>query len=153
MGSATEAPPEGRSATEDDLKNQAKEADARAAEEAAKANGNGDGGASGKQKEPLEGEHADEQPSSAVEKPTLVLEGEKKLDKKVGGTTPTVASASLKTKMISIPEGQYEKDDVLDLLLRVRCCDVQFPDKRSGGSMFTERKHVFEVVLVERVKE
>jgi hypothetical protein len=55
--------------------------------------------------------------------------------------------------MIHIPEGQYEKDDMIDLVLRVRCCNVSFPDKRSGGSMFTERKHDFEVVMVERVKD
>jgi hypothetical protein len=118
----------------------------------ASANGNGSPGADDGER--LEGEHQDEQDQAkGTEKPKLILEGEKKLDLKVGGTIPQVASASLRTKMIHIPEGQYEKDDMIDLVLRVRCCNVSFPDKRSGGSMFTERKHDFEVVMVERVKD
>lgn len=121
-------------------------AEREAAEAKAKANGNGGG-------EKLDGEHDDEQKEAAAQRIKLELEGEKKLDLTVGGTKPTVASASIRNKMISLPSGQYEKDDVIDVILRVRCCNVSFPDKRSGGSLFTERKHDFEVVAVERIKE
>lgn len=115
---------------------------------------NGNGGEAGEQREPLDGEHADEgQQQAAEQRIKLELEGEKTLDLKVGGTIPTVASASIRNKMISLPSGQYEKDDVIDVLLRVRCCNVSFPDKRSGGSLFTERKHDFEVVAVEKIKD
>lgn len=100
--------------------------------------------------EPLDGEHPDEQ--APPKPPALELEGEKDLNLKVGGPTPQVASGNLKTKMISIPGGQYEKHDEIELVLRVRCCNVSFPDKRSGGSLFTERKHEFEVVAIERIK-
>ena len=122
-------------------------------------NGNGGegspGAGEGGQREPLDGEHRDEgaEQQAAEQRIKLELEGEKKLDLTVGGTVPTVSSASIRTKMISLPNGQYEKDDVVDLILRVRCCDVSFPDKRSGGSLFTERKHAFEVVAVEKIKD
>ena len=133
MGAATATPTE-----------TAEEKAERERNEAASNNGGG---------EKLDGEHDDEQKQVAGQRIKLELEGEKKLDLTVGGTKPTVASASIRNKMISLPSGQYEKDDVIDVLLRVRCCNVSFPDKRSGGSLFTERKHDFEVVEVEKIKD
>lgn len=122
------------------------EADQKLADEAkaadAAANGNGE--------EPLDGEHDDEQ--EAPKPPALELEGEKTLNLTVGGPAPQVASGNLKTKMISIPGGQYEKHDEIDVVLRLRCSNVSFPDKRSGGSLFTERKHEFECIGIERIK-
>ena len=104
------------------------------------ANGNG---------EPLDGEHPEDQAPQTP--PPLELEGEKSLNLTVGGPAPQVASANLKTKMISLPTGQYEKHDEIEVVLRLRCSNVSFPDKRSGGSLFTERKHEFEVTGVEKL--
>jgi len=95
---------------------------------------------------PLEGESPDEQ-----REPEMILEGEKTLNHRVGGTVPTVCSATLKTKTVPVPGGQYEKDDEIYVMCRLRCCNVSFPDKRQGGALFTERKHDFEIVSLEKV--
>ena len=94
----------------------------------------------------MEGETSDEQPA-----PEMVLEGEKKLNSRIGGPEPTLASATLKTKTFPIPAGQYDKHQEIDLLVRVRCVDISFPDKAEKGTLYTERKHDFKVVKVERV--
>lgn len=94
----------------------------------------------------LPGEGKGERPE-----PEMILEGRRKLNLSVGGPAPQLASATLRTKTIPIPAGQYDKHDELDLVIRVRCTNISFPDKSEKGVLFTERKHDFELVRVERV--
>lgn len=99
----------------------------------------------------LEGEAAGEQAPPTIE---LEIEGDGQLSLRVGGRQPDVASVKLRGGSIRVPRGDYERGDTLDLLCKVRCCEVHFVDKIDGSTgeiTETERRHVFKVVGVEKV--
>lgn len=96
------------------------------------------------------GESPDEQPIPDVE-----LEGDGQLTLGVGGEKPTKATVKLRNRSIGIPVGQYQKGDVVDLLLTVRCDVVALIDKHdesTGQITEIERRHGFSVTNVERVR-
>ncbi len=98
----------------------------------------------------LPGESAEEQPKL----PPVEVVGHGQLSFEVGGMDPDKATVKLRGGSIGIPEGQYEKGDVVDLLVRVRCDSVAFIDKHdntTGAIVETERRHGFTVTRVEKV--
>lgn len=97
----------------------------------------------------LEGEGADEQ---AI--PPLEIEAEGQLSLKVGGAKPTKATVKLRGGSIQIPKGQYEKGDVVNLLVKVRCTEIHHVDKMdntTGEVTETERRQIMKITGVEKV--
>lgn len=143
-------------------------AEHRAAKEAAEQNGSGDD-------TPAEGDTATPAPADPPTTPPvdkadlegdgddeqgplfeLELEGDAKLDTKVGGKKPEKATVKLRGGSIGIPKGQYEKGDTVTMLVKVRCAEVHFVDKEDGTTgeiIETERRHIFKVKHTERIKD
>ena len=97
----------------------------------------------------LEGEGNDEQ---AI--PELVVEGDGQLTLKVGGRKPDKSTVKLRGGSISIPRGQFEKGDTVNLLVKVTCSEVHLVDKRdntTGEVVETERRQIMKITGVERV--
>jgi hypothetical protein len=97
----------------------------------------------------LEGEDAQEQ---AI--PELEVEGDGQLSLKIGGRKPDSAEVKLRGGSIKVPKGQYEKGDVLNFLVKVRCTEIHAVDKidnSTGEVVETVRRQIFKIQGVERV--
>jgi hypothetical protein len=101
----------------------------------------------------LPGEQDGEQGRTIEE---VVVEGRgQQLTLDVGGLPPDCATVKLQGGSIGIPRGQYDKGDTLALLVKVRCDAVAVIDKRDPKTAEvteTERRHLFKVTSVERLK-
>jgi hypothetical protein len=99
----------------------------------------------------FEGEGQEEQPRIFE----LELEGDRKaLNGSMGGRKPDTASVKLRGGSAIVPEGQYDKGDVVNLLIKVRCTELHGIDKMdnsTGEIVSTERRHIFKVMGVEKV--
>lgn len=97
----------------------------------------------------LEGQEAEEQ---AI--PELEVEGEGQLSLKIGGRKPDSSEVKLRGGSIKVPKGQYEKGDVLNFLVKVRCTEIHAVDKMdnsTGDVVETVRRQIFKIQGVERV--
>jgi hypothetical protein len=126
MGAVAEAPPAGKGAA-----------------------GNGNG-------EPLDGEHADEQGTEkkAAEKkaPDLVLEGKGQLSLKIGGKAPDKATAKMVGGKITIPAGEYQPGEVIEVVSRIQVRKVSIIHKvNDGETVEVEREHQFKLLQIEKV--
>lgn len=125
---------------------------AKAGEEAS-ANGNGGGAA----REPLDGEHGDEQGQDDAQAPAippLVLEGKGQLSLKVTGDAPDKATAKMVGGKIEIPAGEYQPGEVIEAVVRLQCRKVSIIDKvdgTSGERTEREREHQFKMLQIEKV--
>lgn len=98
----------------------------------------------------LEGEHPEEQARIAIQLP-----GDGQLSLQVGGNKPDKATVKLRGGSIEVPDGQYKKGDLVNLLIKVQCAEVHFVDKidnSTGEIVGTERRQIFKVKGVERVE-
>lgn len=100
----------------------------------------------------LEGEGQGEQPDS---EPQLAIQGMgSKLTDKVGGAKPDVSEAKMGGASVAIPEGQFEKGEVLEVVCKVQCTKVEVVDKMNnttGERTETVRRHHFRTLHVERL--
>lgn len=114
-------------------------------------NGNGD-----EQREPLDGEHGDEQGhGQAPAIPPLVLEGKGQLSLKISGDAPNKATAKMVGGKIEIPAGEYQLGEVIEAVVRLQCRKVSIIDKVDGASgerTEREREHQFKVLQIEKVE-
>lgn len=131
-----------------------------AGEAAEGAEGAAASGAEGGEQPPAE--HEGEQPKADLEGegegeqalPAIILEGDGQLSLRVGGAKPDKATVKLRGGSIGIPQGQYEKGDTVNLMVKVKCAEVHFVDKTDGQTgevTETERRHVFKISGVERI--
>lgn len=115
-------------------------------------NGNGE-----EQREPLDGEHGDEQADKAQAPaiPPLVLEGKGQLSLKISGDAPNKATAKMVGGKIEIPAGEYQPGEVIEAVVRLQCRKVSIIDKVDGASgerTEREREHQFKVLQIEKVE-
>lgn len=119
-------------------------------EAAAESNGRGEA------REPLDGEHQDEQPQGEAPKiPPLVLEGKGQLSLKISGDRPDKATAKMVGGKIEIPAGEYQPGEVIEAVVRLQCRKVSIIDKVDGASgerTEREREHQFRVLQIEKVE-
>lgn len=97
----------------------------------------------------LEGQAADEQPA-----PELEVEGTGQLSLKVGGVKPEKATMKLRGGSIHVAQGQIEKGESINLLVKATCAEVHFVDKRdtaTGEITGTERRQIMKITGVEKV--
>jgi hypothetical protein len=97
---------------------------------------------------PLDGEEDD-----APQLPEMRLDLGNKITLKVGGKNPTGSTITLRGGRIPL-EGQVEKGEILDVRLRLRCVDLQFPDKidsKTGEVTETTRVQVMRAMQIQRL--
>jgi hypothetical protein len=113
--------------------------------------GEGEGGDGGEQRrEPLDGEHGDEQPKPKV--PAIELEGRGQLSLKIGGANPDKATAKLVGGKIAIPKGEYQPGEVIEAVVRLRVSKVAINHKvNDGETIEVEREHQFKMLQIEAV--
>lgn len=113
------------------------------AEAIAAANGAGE-------REPdLEGAEAEEQA-----RPELEIEASGQLSIKVGGEKPDTAQVRLQGGSIQLREGQFEKGEYVNLVVKARCAEVHFVDKidkATGDVVEVIRRHKLKIEHVEKV--
>ena len=127
MGAATQDPPKAASST----------------------NGNG-GGEDEPRREPLDGDHPDEQPKPKV--PPIELEGKGQLSLKISGQAPDKATAKLVGGKIAIPKGEYQPGEVIEAVVRLRVSKVAINHKvNDGETIEVEREHQFKMLQIEAV--
>lgn len=109
---------------------------------------NGDGDGEGR--EPLDGEHGDEQPKPKA--PPIELEGQGQLSLKIGGKAPDKATAKLVGGKIAIPKGEYQPGEVIEAVVRLRVWKVAITHKvNDGETIEVEREHQFKMLQIEKV--
>jgi hypothetical protein len=100
------------------------------------------------------GEAADEQAEII---PHVEVEGSgQQLTLDCGGVPVNAATVKLIGGSIRVPVGQYDKGEIVNLAVRVRCDEVHFVDKhdpKTGEVVEVERRHLLRPVWVERVNE
>jgi len=113
----------------------------------ASSNGNGE---EGEGREPLDGEHGDEQPKPKA--PPIELEGQGQLSLKIGGREPDKATAKLVGGKIAIPKGEYQPGEVIEAVVRLRVSKVAITHKvNDGETIEVEREHQFKMLQIEKV--
>jgi hypothetical protein len=118
--------------------------EAATAEKPVSTNGNGEG------REPLDGEHGDEQPKPKA--PPIELEGQGQLSLKIGGKAPDKATAKLVGGKIAIPKGEYQPGEVIEAVVRLRVSKVAVTHKvNDGETIEVEREHQFKMLQIEKV--
>lgn len=98
----------------------------------------------------LEGEDDDDE---AAVLPEMKLDLGNEITLTVGGKKPTGSVVVLRGGRIPL-EGQMKKGELIDLRLRVRCVDIQFPDKidsKTGEVTETNRVHVVKATQIQRL--
>jgi hypothetical protein len=150
VGAVAEAPPEGRSATEDELRKQAEAAEAEGgpspAPEDPSPNGTGP-----------DAEHEGEQPGEGAgeqAEPALAIHGKGQLSLTVGGATPDKSEVKLRGGSIEMPQGQFKKGEIVNLMVKVQVAEVHLVDKidnSTGEITGTVRRHVAKIKGVEQV--
>jgi hypothetical protein len=110
-------------------------------------------------KEELEGEGQGENgngPDGKPAAPPLELEGAtKQLSLIAGGAAVEVSTAKMRSRKISVPQGEFEKGQLVSVLVKCRVDEVHFVDKHDGqtGELTeTERRHILRPVALEKVK-
>lgn len=99
---------------------------------------------------PMEGEDEVE----PVRLPEVSIDGDGQLSLKVGGAKPDEATVKLRSVKIAVIDGQYEKGDAVNLMVKAVCTEVHFVDKRdeqTGTIVGVERRQIFRPLNVERV--
>jgi len=111
--------------------------------------------ANGDVREPLDGEHPDEQPTGPAI-PPLELAGKRaQLSLKIGGDAPEKATARIVGGKVTVP-GEYDPGDVIECVVKLRCTKAGIIDKwdnNTGERTEREREHQFKILQIEKLPD
>jgi hypothetical protein len=108
--------------------------------------------------EELEGEGQGENGNGGDGKPvapSLELEPpQKQMTLLAGGKAPETSTAKMRNRKITVPKGEFEKGETVDVVVKCRVDEVHFIDKHDGQTgeiVEVERRHILRPVGLEKV--